>query len=139
MIKSKTVKDALAEGKKLRAELDKKAQEEARAQEKKKQEEADKKQAALKSEAEYCLSKIPNGLADAVANRKTTFTIMSCGSENHADFSKLCALIEPKLKKMGLEFKHTTSEYYVHISFDPDQGYDATAYNLEVIVPDEGK
>ncbi len=137
MIKSKAVKNALAKGKVLRAELDKKAEEETIAANKKKQEEEDKKQAALKSEAEYCLSKIPDGLASAVAKRESSFSILSRSSDDDAEFSKLCALIEPKLKKMGLQCKHTSSQHYVYISFDPDQGYDATSYHLEVIVLEE--
>lgn len=138
MIKSKTIKDALAKGKAQRAELDKKAQAEAKALEKKKQEEAAEKEAKLKEEAAYCLSRLPDGLADAVANRRATFDVLTRRDDND-DFGKLCAILEPKLKKMGLQYKRTSSTYYVHISFDPDQGYDATAYHLEVSVPEEGK
>jgi len=49
----------------------------------------------------------------------------------------LVALIEPHLKQMELQFEHTSTTDYVYTSFDPDTGYDATLYHLEVKVPDD--
>lgn len=135
---NKAVKDALAKGKVLRAELDQKAAAEAKKQEDEKKAKEVAKQARLESEAEYCMNRLPEALAAAVAERKPSFSLMSRDSDDNADFSRLCALIEPKLKKMGLQFKHTSSEHYVYTSFDPDTGYDAVSYHLEVIVPEEG-
>ena len=136
---NKTIKDALAKGKELRVELDKKATQEAKEREEKKRAEAAKKDAELKTEVERCLSCIPEYLAKAVAERKPSFSIMSCEVDNDVRFSALARLIEPEIKKMGLRSKITNSTGWVYTSFDPDTGYDATYFHFEVIVPDEGK
>lgn len=58
--------------------------------------------------------------------------------QNRGEFYSLAQLIEPKLKDMGLQFKHTSGREWVQVSYDPDTGYDETYLHLEVIVPEEG-
>jgi len=134
---NKAIKDALAKGKVERAELDKKAAEEAvKRAEKKKADEA-KEEAELQAAAESYLDSLPENLAKAVAKREKSFSLMTYGSDKYARFSALTKILEPKLKKMGLQFQHTSSVHWVQLSFDPDTGYDATYYHLEVIVPED--
>lgn len=134
---NKAVKDALAKGKVLRAERDEKLAKEAKEAEEAKKAAAAKKEAELKAEAERYMSYIPEYLAKAVAERKPSFSLVCFESDQDARFSALCKLIEPKLKKMGLEFKHSSSTSWVQLTYDPDTGYDATYYHLDVLVPEE--
>jgi hypothetical protein len=134
---NKAVKDALAKGKVLREERDQKLAEEARQAEEAKQAKIAKEEAELKADAERYLGYVPESLAKAVGERKTSFTLMTYESDKGARFSALAKLIEPKLKKMGLEFKHTSSTGWVQLTYDPDTGYDATYYHLDVIVPED--
>lgn len=136
----KTVKEALAKGKQLRTELDEKKEIEAKKrQERQKTEEAEKK-AALQKEAEYYMSRLPDCLAQAVAERKVSFTLMTCESDCQNNmFEDLYRLLEPKLKKIGLSCKRDYSKEWVYLTFDPDTGYDATYYHLDVMVPEEGQ
>jgi hypothetical protein len=134
---NKAVKDALAKGKALRAERDQRLAEEARkAEEQKKAKEAEEK-AKLEAEVERYLSYVPEYLAKAIEERKPSFSLMVYESDKGARFSTLAKLIEPKLKKMGLQFKHNTTTGWVQLTYDPDTGYDATYYHLDVIVPED--
>jgi hypothetical protein len=133
---NKIVKDALAKGKVLRAERDQKLAEEAKqAEEAKKAKEAEEK-AKLEADVERYMSYIPDSLAKAVAERRPSFSLLCCESDKGARFNALCKLIEPKLKKMGLECKHKTTTDWVQLTYDPDTGYDATYYHLDIIVPE---
>jgi len=134
---NKAVKEALAKGKVLREERDQKLAEEARQAEEAKQAKIAKEEAELKADAERYLGYVPESLAKAVGERKASFTLMTYESDKSARFSALAKLIEPKLKKMGLEFKHTSSQSWVQLTYDPDTGYDATYYHLDVIVPED--
>jgi hypothetical protein len=136
---NKIVEDALAKGKALRQELDDKAKEaEKKHREQEMVEEANRK-VELQIEVERYLSYIPELLAKAVSERKTSFSILSRGNDStyRFSFNEMAALLEPKLKEMGLQFAHSTSTGWVQLSYDPDTGYDATYYHLDVIVPDE--
>jgi len=132
------IKNALEKGKTLRADLDKAKEDELKKQEADRKAKEEKKLARLQSKADRYLSSIPDGLAKAVAERKSSFTIMTYERDHREAYDNLSKLIEPKLKEMGLEFKHTTDNAWVPLSYDPDTGYDETYLNLEVIVPDEG-
>lgn len=132
------IKDALTKGKFLREELDKKTEEEAKKRENQLKAAADQKEAELQAEAERCLFRIPDRLTEAVATRQQSFSIMSYENDKNDRFSDLAKLLEPKLKKMGLQTKQTTSTHWVQMTYDPDTGYDATWYHLEIVVPDEG-
>lgn len=134
---NKAVKDALAKGKVLRAERDQKLADEARQVEEAKKAKEAKEKADLEADANRYISYIPEYLAKAVGERQASFSLMTYESDQSIRFSALCKLIEPKLKKMGLEFKHTSSTHWVQLTFDPDTGYDGTYYHLEVIVPAE--
>lgn len=133
---NKIVKEALAKGKVLRAELDRKAEKEKLALEEEIKVVAVKLEKQLQEEAERYLAYIPDCLVEAVSKREASFTLMTNISDNRERHNRLCALIEPKLKKMGLEFKRTSSTGWIQLSYDPDTGYDATYYHLEVIVPE---
>jgi hypothetical protein len=135
---NKTIKDALAKGKALRSELDKKAEEEARIAEEQKRVAAAKAEAELRAEAERALSYVPESLARAVAERKPSFSIYSRESDHKDRFTAVCKILEPKLKKMGLQYKYETTSGWVQLTYDPDTGYDAIYYHLEVLVPEEG-
>lgn len=135
---NKAVKDAIARGKVARFERDQKLAAEAReAEERKKEKEAEEK-AKLDEEVERYLSYVPMNLAKAIEERQPSFSLVVFESDQNAKFSAICKLLEPKLKKMGLEFKHTSSTHWVQLTFDPDTGYDATYYHLDVLVPAEG-
>src|ERR1700722_973588 len=118
---NKVIKDALTKGKLFRKELDKKT--EAKKRENQLKAAADQKEAELQAEAEHCLSRIPDRLTEAVATRQQSFSIMSYDNDKSDRFSDLVKLLEPKLKKMGLQTKQTTSTHWVQ---------------LEIVVPDEG-
>jgi hypothetical protein len=135
---NKAVKDALAKGKADRIELDKKTVEAARKRAEKIEAEVAAYQAGLKDEAERCLSYIPDRLAKAVAKREASFSIMTYEDDKDSRYSAVAKLLEPALKKMGLQFRTTTSTHYEILTCDPDTGYDARYYHFEVIVPDEG-
>lgn len=134
---NKTIKDALAKGKVLREERDQKLAEEARQAQAKKEAKAAEEKAKLEAEAERYMTYVPESLAQAVAKRETSFTLMTFESDKGERFSALAKLIEPKLKKMGLQFKHTNSTSWVQMTYDPDTGYEGRYYHLEVIVPEE--
>jgi hypothetical protein len=134
---NKVIKEALAKGKTLREERDQKLAEEARQAEEQKKAKAAEEQARLEADAEHYLSYVPGSLTRAIAERKPSFVLMTFESDNEPKFSALAKLIEPKLKKMGLQFKHTSSTGWVQLTFDPDTGYDARYYHLEVMVPEE--
>jgi hypothetical protein len=134
---NKTVKEALAKGKVLRDERDQKLAKEAKeAEEAKKAKEA-KEKAELDAEVERCLSYVPDALARTIGQRESSFNLVTYESDKGSRFSLVCALLEPKLKKMGLQFKHTSSQSWVQLTYDPDTGYDATYYHLSVLVPEE--
>jgi hypothetical protein len=139
---NKIIKEALSKGKVLREELDKKAAEEAKKRKEQQRAAEAKKEAELQADVAHYLSCVPKYLAKAVAERKPSFLLMS-GFEadvryNNEKFDALAKLIEPKLKKMGLQCKHTTSTGWVTLTCDPDTGYNARYLQLEVIVPEEG-
>lgn len=135
---NKAVKDALAKGKQLRDELDKKAQEEALKLQKAQKDKEAKAKADIQNQADRCLAYVPEGLAKAVAERKSSFPIMTYNADKDITFSAIAPLIRSGLEKMGLQSKITTSTGWVQMTYDPDTGYDATYLHLEVIVPDEG-
>ena len=135
---NKAVKDALAKGKVLRAERDEKLAKETKEAEEAKLAKEAKAKADLEADAARYMSYVPEYLAKAVEKRESSFSLMTYESDQDARFSALCKLIEPKLKKMGLEFKHSSSTSWVQLTYDPDTGYDATYYHLDVIVPSEG-
>jgi hypothetical protein len=134
---NETIKEALAKGKALREELDKEAEEKAKRLEEQQRAMAAIEEAVLQNEAERYLSYVPDGLTKAVAERKNSFRLMTYESDKSRRFHALAKLIEPKLKEMGLQFKHTTSTEWRQLSYDPDTGYDASYYDLYVLVPDE--
>ena len=134
---NKVIKEALAKGKVLREELDEKVAEAARIFEEQRKAVKANKDIELKAEAERLLSYVPEALSKAVAVRQASFPIMTYQADHNDRFIAVAKLIEPKLKKMGLQFKHTTSTEWRQLSYDPDTGYDATYYHLEVIVPNE--
>lgn len=134
---NKAVKDALAKGKVLRAERDQKLEAEAKAAEEAKKAKEAKEKADLEADAERYMSYVPDSLAKAVGERKDSFCLVSYESDRGARFSAICKLVEPKLKKMGLKFKHSSSTSWVQLTYDPDTGYDATYYHLDVLVPDD--
>ena len=136
---NKSIKNALAKGKAMRDELDKKAAEEAEKRAEKKKADEAKKEAELKEEAERYISYIPECLAKAVAKREKSFSLIICESDEEPRFTAIAKLLEPKLKKMGLKFQHTSSTHWVDLTFDPDTGYNARYYRFEILVPDEGK
>lgn len=133
---NKAVKEALAKGKVLRAELDKKAEEEA----KRLEDEQLAKEAAEKiwyeTEAERYVSYLPEYLANAVSRRSKTFTLMSYESDQSGKFHRLAKLLEPRVTKMGLEYRYTNSSHWVQLTYDPDTGYDATYYQFDILVPE---
>jgi hypothetical protein len=134
---NKDIKQAIAKGKALREEQDQKLSEKARqAEDQKKIKEAQEK-AELEADAERYLAYVPDALTKAIAKRQPSFCLLTCETDNTTKFDALTKLIEPKLKKMGLQFKHTSSTSWVQLSFDPDTGYDAKYYHLEVMVPEE--
>lgn len=137
---NKTIKNAMALGKAMRAEREKTEAEAAA----KRQVEAQKKEAErqdrLLKEAKRHLDEVPGKLSKAVADGKTSFSLFSRNvDDGDKEYSELCKIIEPALKKMGLTFKHSSGSHYVYMTFDPDTGYDAHYYELEVIVPEEDK
>src|SRR5271154_4900288 len=134
---NKVVKEALAKGKTLRVERDQKLAEEARQAEEQKKAKAAAEKAKLEADAEHYLTYVPESLTEAIAKRQPSFILMTWESDNDKRFSVIAKLIEPKLKKMGLQFKYTSSTSWVQMTYDPDTGYDAKYYHLEVMVPEE--
>lgn len=132
---NKVIKDALDKGKLLRDELDKKKEEAKRFAEENKAAELAVK-AALQVEAERYLSYLPDSLAKAVSERKTSFPLLTLESDYNTKFTALVNLLKPKLEEMGLKSEHTSSSHWVQLTYDPDTGYDATYNHLEVIVPE---
>lgn len=133
----KVVKEALAKGKVLRAELDKKAEEEAKRLEDEQLAKEAAEKAQYEADATRYMSYVPENLATAVSKREKSFHLVTYESDQSGKFHRLAKLLEPRITKMGLEFRYTNSSHWVQLTYDPDTGYDATYYHLDILVPED--